>query len=488
MHANLERGFRARRQTGITKWICVYILIWLIAFSFISAFFIDNLQILLPTFVTIALFLYFSLRLRSQIQDNIFGEIGFLYLAFAVAYTVYPACGFLALNSLSSWAFQSLGLLSPDPAQIGLQLWRHVLFIAAVGSGYLLFRGRHTPKLFSSVIFGDAQKLIVLSLFVATFIGVVVPWSLSAPVETYVDNYTRYDNLPWIGTRIISICNVLKTGGTFVLLSVLFRNYKRYRLFIWLFVILRVLQEVLGSFGARIGAFTILITAALLYHYCVEQITLKKGLLLMLALGSVFSAIEIARATDLNPTELKDAAMQNEGMPAGELGAVFLPGFHLYAERANGTLPPVPLQLFFNDFISMLPLAQTKWSPMYWYAENYFPNAPVPPMTMGPIALSALWGGEISLALQGMINGISFALLMRWFARNSAKWQIMTVYVFCYSTCIMCLKYSIFWHLESLVKVILPLVLLISIFAWPWRLHLRRNLPCPPESGIVSAL
>ena len=153
-------------------------------------------------------------------------------------------------------------------------------------------------------------------------------------------------------------------------------------------------------------------------------------------------------------------------MPAGELGAVFVPALHLYAERANGTLPPVPWQLFFNDFISMVPLASdTQTQPMYWYAANYFPDAVVPPLTMGPIALSALWGGEISMVVQGFINGISFAFLTRWFARDGRRWQVMTVYVFCYSTCIMCLKHSIFWHLAPLVRTILPLVIIVSVLA-----------------------
>ena len=468
MPAKLEQGLPARRQPGIAKWICAHISVWLIAFFFARVFFIEKLPILLPSFVTIAIFLYFSLRLRFQIHGNIFGEIGFLYLVYAVAYTVFPAYGLLILDSLSSgraFQSQSLAVLTADPTQLGLHLWRHVLFIAAVASGYLLFRGRHTPKFSSFDTLGDAEKPIIRFLFVAILIGVIVLWSLSAPVKTYVDNYTRYDHLPWIGRRVISICLFLKHGGTFVLLTILFRNYKRYRLYIWPFVLLWVVQEVLGSLGARIGAFTILIATALLYHYCVKQVTLRNGLLVTLALGLVFSAVEIARATDLTPSELKDSAQQEEGMPAEELGAVFVPGFHLYAERANGTLPPFEWQVFFNDFISMLPLAQTKWSPIYWYADNYFPQAVVPPQSMGPIALSALWGGEISLVVQGVINGISFAFLMRWFARKGARWQVMTIYVYCYSTCILCLKYSIFCQLEPLVKVILPVVVIVSVLA-----------------------
>ncbi len=184
----------------------------------------------------------------------------------------------------------------------------------------------------------------------------------------------------------------------------------------------------------------------------------------MLALGLVFSVIEMVRSADLDFSTFKETISQEQGMPAGELGAVYVTGFHLYSERSQGTLPPIEWQAFFNDFISLVPLVdQTKWHPMYWYARNYFPDAVVPPLTLGPIAESALWGGEIDLIIRGFINGTLFAFLMRWFAREGGKWQVMTIYIFCYSTCIMCLKYSIFYHLAPLVKVILPLLLIVSV-------------------------
>jgi hypothetical protein len=466
MPASLEQGAPARGRASSAKWICAYILVCLIAFLFARTYIIENLSILLPSFVTLAIFLYFSLRLKSQIHGNIFGEIGFVYLAFATAYTVLPAYGFLTLDSLwSGSGFQSLAMLNPDRTQLGLHLWRHVLFIAAVASGYLLFRGRHTPKFSSFNTLGDAEKPIIGSLFVGIIVSIILLWYLSAPVSEYIDNYTRYDNLSWIARRVVTICTVLKTGGTFVLLAIMFRNYKRYRLYIWVFVPLRIVEAVQGSLGARIDAFMTLVAVALLYHYCVKKVSLTKGLLVTLALTLVFSAIEIARVTEVNPV-LEETALEGRGMPAGELAAVFAPGFHLYGERASGSLPPVAWPVFFNDFISLIPLVdQTKWNPMYWYADNYFPNAVVPPFTMGPIALSALWGGEIGLFVQGVLNGIMFAFLMRWFARDGARWRVMTIYVFCYSSCIMCLKYSIFYQLVPLEKIILPLVVIVSVLA-----------------------
>ncbi len=458
-------GRSAKERIVIAKATGIYILIWFAAVLFMPTFFIQNAQILLPCFVVMAIFLFFSLWLRFQVRDNVFGEIGFIYLVFAVAYTVFPAYGFLVLDSLSSGVgFQNLAALDPDQGELGMHLWRHVLFIAAIGFGYLFFRGRGAAKFNSLTNLGYAEKPVIQILFVIILFSIIVLLGLSAPVTTYIENYTRYDNLSWIARRLVTICTVLKTGGTFVLLTIMFRRYERYRLYILPFILLRAVYEVQYSLGSRIDAFVILIAAATLYHYCFKRLTLKRGFLVMLALGLVFSVIEMVRSADLDFSTFKETISQEQGMPAGELGAVYVTGFHLYSERSQGTLPPIEWQAFFNDFISLVPLVdQTKWHPMYWYARNYFPDAVVPPLTLGPIAESALWGGEIDLIIRGFINGTLFAFLMRWFAREGGKWQVMTIYIFCYSTCIMCLKYSIFYHLAPLVKVILPLLLIVSV-------------------------
>jgi hypothetical protein len=479
MPLGAEQGLSAGARKLSAKGIGVYTLVWFIAFLFRPTFFVKNIQILLPSFVVIFIFLCFSLWLRFRVEDNVFGEIGFIYLVFAVAYTAFPAYGFLVLDSLSSEVgFQNLAALAPDQSALGLQLWRHALFIAAIGIGYLLFRGRCIPKFYSLNNLRNAEKPIIRILFVIVLLSIIALWSLSAPVSTYIDEYTRYDNLSWIARRVVTICTVLKTGGTFVLLTIMFRNYKRYRLYIWPFVLLRAIYEVEFSLGSRIEAFVILMAAAILYHYCVKEINLKRGILVFLAVGLIFSVIEAARSSDFDFSGFKETISEDRGMPAAELGAVFVPGFHLYSERSQHALPPVEWQVFFNDFISAVPLVdQTRWSPMYWYARNYFPDAVVPPLTVGPIAESALWGGEIDLAIRGFINGVLFAFLMRWFARAGRRWQVMTIYVFCYSTCIMCLKYSIFYHLAPLVKIILPVVLIVSVLVKNFQRNskLRRN-------------
>src|SRR5260370_38913940 len=263
MPCDAEQGLSARERMLIAKGIGIYILIWFIAFLFTPTFFIRNIQILLPSFVVTVIFLCFSLWLRFQVQDNVFGEIGFIYLVFAVGYTVFPAYGFLVLESLSSWVgFNNLAARGPDQGELGLHLWRHVLFIAAVGFGYLFFRGKRAPKFNSLKNLGNAEKPIILILLVIILFSVIALWSLSDPVDTYIDNYTRYDNLSWIGRRVVTICVNLKTAGTFVLLTTMFTNYRRYRLYVLIFILLRAVYEVQNSLRSVIDSFFFLIDAA----------------------------------------------------------------------------------------------------------------------------------------------------------------------------------------------------------------------------------
>lgn len=50
---------------------------------------------LIPSLATITIFAVFSIILKGRVGDNLFGEIGFLYLGLAVVYTILPASAFI---------------------------------------------------------------------------------------------------------------------------------------------------------------------------------------------------------------------------------------------------------------------------------------------------------------------------------------------------------------------------------------------------------
>jgi hypothetical protein len=377
-------------------------------------------------------------------------------------YTILPA---LALIYSSTKPGDPLTLIenfaSNNVSQLGIHLWRHVLFILGISIGYLWIRGRSK---FTYKYIERSDKITIISLLIIIIICIFFIDGLSAPVESYYDNYTRYDHLPVVLRKIVSILTRFKYGFYSILFSFLFLNYNKFKLYIPIIVFSICLYELIYSHGSRIIVLIILLQVFFLYNFIVKSINIKKALLFALVLSLVFSLVEVIRLMDLS---VKDAenTIGEEGIKApGEIGAVFFTGYHLYSERAMGALPKTEWPMFFYDFISPFSFNSfTKWNPIYWYADNYFPESEVPPFTLGPIADSAIWGGEIDLFLRGLVNGAFFAIIVKWFLTYRDKWWALTIYSFFFSTCVMTLKYSVFYHITPLFKDILPTIFIIVI-------------------------
>jgi hypothetical protein len=426
----------------------------------------ERSYILLPTLACLTLFVLFSTILKARVGDNLFGELGFLYLALAIVYTISPAFTFviLDLDLASGWVWQNLSLLLPAPYELGIHLWRHALFIAAVAAGYLLIRGRKVPSSLSIKDTAGLDERTILFLVLMLLVCLLCIGMMSAPVNNYWENYTRYDHLSFLPRKFVSLCTRVKQGFYVVLITFLFINIKKYKWTTIIVVLGMAIYEIIYTFGSRIESLIVLLMAICLYHHFVKAVTLKKGLIAFVAITSVFSALEIFRYYGFNLSQSKSVVSAQGIKPASEFGAVYFTGFHLYSERTKGTMAPKEWPMFFYDFTSLVtPNDYKRWDPQFWYARAYYPNDVVPPQTMGPIADSAIWGGEIDLIIRGLINGAFFAYLVRWFITRRDKWWAVAIYVFCYATCIITLKYSVFVQLNPLLKTFVPTILLIEL-------------------------
>jgi hypothetical protein len=433
-----------------------------------------------PAVVSLLVFGVFALLLLQRLGETVFGEVGFLYLGLTVAYTVLPAFAFMA-SGLADGA--PLTSLLPDPTELRAHLWRQVLFQSSVAVGYFVFRGRRNT---SAVLQADHPERDTRALLFVSILLIVCVASLilmSAPVASYYDHYVRYDHLSWLPRKFVSLAVRLTLGIYCVLLVLLFRNFPRYRFVIPLVVAAICVHETLYSYGARIQSLIVILQAVCLYHFGVKRISVRQGALACLAVGVLFSAVELVRSLEGDLSSARSAVSEDGLAPAAEFFAVFFSGFHLYAERAAGTLPVREWPMFFYDFLSLFTWGDmTRWNPMYWYAENYYPSAAVPPFTIGPIADSALWGGEIDLLFRGVLNGAFFAVLMRWFLRYRNRWWGVTIYVYCYATCILTLKYGVFYVLNPIVKNLLPTIVLVAVVR-----RIRFGVSRPVFSSTLSA-
>lgn len=420
----------------------------------------DLAHYLAPSITSIGVFVGFAVLLRRQVSGGLFGELGFLYLGLTVVYTVLPAFAFVVSGVDQTGP---VAQLLPAASEVGKHLWRHVLFETGVAGGYLLLRGRDTVSGPIAAHGTERDDRILVVAVVVLAVSLASTTLLSAPVSNYYEHYVRYDHLPWLLHKFVSLCTRLSFGLYVVLLVFLFRNYQKYRLIIPVVVTAICAYEIAYSYGARIQALIVLLMAMCLYHFNVKPIKAKMMALAVVGLTVLFTAVEVLRLLQSDWVSAPSALAEAGSRPAGEFLTVFYSGFHLYAERAQGTLPVREWPMFFHDVISLFTFgAFRRWNPMEWYTRNYVPEADVPPFTLGPIADSAMWGGEADLLLRAVVNGLFFAFLMRWFLRFRNRWWGLAVYVYCYATAVLTLKYTVFVHLNLIEKNLIPTLLLVQ--------------------------
>ena len=415
------------------------------------------LQITLVLSVQLLLMIYFN-RVSNK---NPLSDVGFIYFCLLFSYIIFPGIGiiFIAIGD----NFFAIPLGNPTLEEICQHQWRQIMFYASSIVGYLIFRKGISLK--NKIVKEYKLKnpdvvLIILVTLVIIFIGLLA--LLSSSVETYYEAYTRYDHLNYVARRMLSIVINLKFGFYAIVLVIFFHNYSRHRLGLYLFSLFICVFEILYSYGSRIEAFKILLMLSCLYSVYISKINLKKIILILFALMSIFSAIEIYRSALLNESDILTYVYEFGVKPAQEFGALFFTGFKLYELRINNAMPSTNPLMFIYDFLSVIPFVNfDEINPIVWYAKNFYPDATVPPFTLGPIAVSAIYGGEIDLVIRGFILASMIALISNWFDRNRGSWVAATIYVYFYSTVVMLLKYDIFWFASTLFKLLFPSILVV---------------------------
>ncbi len=414
--------------------------------------------LLYPSLTLLFIYLFFLWRLHKKNSSNLFGEIGVIYLGLFLAYTIIPAIGFYVSTFNEN---DVLGNLLPSTEELSRHLWRHVLFGFAIAAGYLMNRGN--LQLSTIKIKVPYIDISIILLIAFTFLSIIYITINSGKVTDYYDNFTRFDHLSWFGKKVSSLILRMKYGLYAVLIAFLFIRKKNIY-FSLLIVSLICFYEITYSLGARIISLMIILQAVAIYNFTNNKISIKKGLTALLFLGLFFSVLEKFRESEFSFSDTKSTISSDGIKAASEFGSVYFPGYHLYLERTNNRMPVTEWPMFFNDIISIFTFGDfDRFNPMGWYTKNYYPEKTVAPFTIGPIAESAIWGGEIDLFFRGLINGLFFAFLVKWYIRNKDKWWVLIIYTYCYATCIMTMKYSVFYQLTPIVRNILPIIVLIKM-------------------------
>lgn len=432
-------------------------------------------NLIAPLFSILVIFIMFIYLLWSKIKQNMFIELGVIYLAFIVLYTLAPGLGLLYAEYNSDIKVGLLlDYLDASKQDLAFHLWRHCLFAFSFSISYYIFRSNVTIE---KIKIKESNPNIILFLVTLITISISTLFLLSAPVNGYLEHYTRYDHLSYSLRKVVSILIRFKMGFYTILLVFLFANFNKYKLLTLFIVLALCFLEIIYSYGSRIYSLIILLQCFFLYNYFVKSVNIKFVIISSLILMTFYSAIEIIRLQDVKSNGIKDSFSDtNVGVPA-ELGAVYVPSFQLYNERRKNTLPAKDWQMFFYDFISPFTFnSDTKWNPMWWYGINFYPLSEVPPFTIGPIAESAIWGGEFDLFCRGIFNGIFFSFIVNWFLRRRKQFWALTLYVYCFSFSIITIKYSIFFYLTPIVKELIPTVLITTLFIIIIRSYKKKSI------------
>ncbi len=437
---------------------------------------VDDGQFLIYLSVVMCLALvglaYFMLE--AKVKFGMVADIGFLYCVIVSLYTIVPGISFIFfdLSELRGFTWQTLITLQATNIGIGQHMMRHVLFLSMFVLSYVaLYPGNSATQpageyesRFGGLSGQLTDRIVVVSLFLIGLILVVVVVS-SGSVDSYIDHYTRFSHLGYFERKLMSVFLRIKAGLVFCVFPVMFLNYRRYKYIIGILACSLMVFEVVYSSGSRIEAFFLVLYILCLYILLVKRLSLSRIFLFASILVLVFSFLEMLRSAEFHFGDVVANFEKNSFSPAAEFCSVFSTGYHLYEERNSNQLAEAEWPMFFNDFIMLvMPNDFTRYSPQYWYASIFYPDSAVPPQTNGPISDSAIWGGVFDLAIRGLLNGAVFSLILRTFIRNSAKWWSYAMYAFCYSTSVMVVKYSVFYHLNPLLKTVFPAVVVLDLY------------------------
>jgi hypothetical protein len=144
-----------------------------------------------------------------------------------------------------------------------------------------------------------------------------------------------------------------------------------------------------------------------------------------------------------------------------ELGAII---FSAYQICDGGALNTTSIMPFYYLVSPILPGRITEISPFYWYTREYWGNSDFPPFTLGPIAESFMYGNYIFIIIYSYL----VAIILKFISNVSQKYHYMTlghfISIFYTLYIVLSFKYSILYPNTDIVKSIIPIFVILSIF------------------------
>jgi hypothetical protein len=426
----------------------------------------DLRAVLGPIVAVIALtLLYLTVLLRRQGYLPLFEAATYFVVATAV-YTVVPLVQFImsGMECLNTGDYRLYGW-APTPREFGGFAWRHVLLLASFVFTYLLVRGKRLwPELEIArpprrMVFVFVALILLLSGY---FIGLKT--YLGPSVSVYEGgSRAGYLALPHFVLQISNVLQVvlltLKQCLIVALLTKWHRGRWRYALLLWIAVEVIVTVQALHS---RTETVLLLLTVIVGYHHIVKRICVRTAFIIGACLLGGFLIFGLFR--DFGVENARQDARAAWGSPT-EFMILYGNAYDIHMRKVEGSLPPVPRQLYFSDLYRLVPrqiLPFYKWDPAYWYLEVLSPSNTMG-FVFGIVAQCLIGGDWIELTVRGVLLGLFFAAAHRAWRRYSGSFWATIAYLFILTWAYYAFRASSFDILYRLVYYLVPTILLVKL-------------------------
>lgn len=454
--------------------------IYNVIFSLVFALFISGVMFVFDVtlhyysviFILLSLFItFFSYKVALKAGLG-FSDPALILSGFLTLYTMSP----LIQNFMGVKIFLINSIYDYSSLEIFYHSVRFLVFNFLICALYFVFSDvANRNRIFREIEFKfnvncgrfDNGKVALILAALILFLSVAALIAFAAPVNTYYDNYSKYDHLPGHLRTVVSIFKRLYWGVMPILVVLLLINFKSKKIMVFTLALLLCVVDLVISKGSRINTFIILVQLIVVYNILVEKISLRKAALIVFPLIMIMSLIELLRLSS------GDVNIQDMALIPGEFNALFFPSIELFKMREFNEFPPVSDLMLFKDVYYILPFVNNpEADPMDWYWHNFHPNAPVAPFTMGPVADSAFFGGWLALILRSVVLAVNLFILRSLIMRFNHSWIALLIFSYSVSISILALKYSVFSFHEQLIKNLVPTIILFLILCFILRVIL----------------
>ena len=415
-------------------------------------------------------------------------EIGTLWMASALLYSAVPFVNFV-MNGLQ-WASNADGRLMGYPFDldaVAAFAWRYVVYLGSFVVVYLPVRARATAA-------GAPLDPVPRSWIVGLVTLLALQWAFERLVYVVYGVTLHYaysdiaamSQVPEMPYVLLQVTFIVLAGALVIkqgLLLLLIRRWGdlRWRLLLvtWLgFEVVSVVMQM----GARGGAVRLLLSLAVLYHRFVRP---WRPFWLVVA-GSVFLVAFLAQGVLRFRQDVDGGALL---AGTNEFQAVFATAYDLYRRQLDGTLPPIPWQIYVSELYLFIPsqlLPFQKWDPADWYLEVIGIRGIGVGFMFGVMSQAVIGLDWIELAGRGALLGLVLALFHRWYVRRARRFWPTLLYLFVVIWSYYTMRATTFYLVHYVLYQFVPVMALTMLVSLAWRRRRARPSAAQPRTASID--